>query len=200
MTDLGVHSDQLEGPTTGDAGFIMPGERSSVWGDRRGSVSFSNTSGGSGKASRPADFWLLRGAAQLGEDITSHRSRSAGRQAPDSVGGALPSALRQRLAQAGVSVWQAAQPLSQLREYAVPVFHLEALAVERIYRQTDRRDGAAGRLSGAADAETRSPIMDSAYAVAREARRAAAIWREGQMPDDAAAIWREGQMPDDAAA
>lgn len=178
----GPHADALEGPSSGDAGFVMPGERSSTPTERRGDVAVSDTSGGAGKASRPADFWLLRGAAQLGETAPAQRSRRAERRTPDSAGGELPATLRERLVQAGVFVWQAAQPLSQLREYAVPVFHLEALAVERIYRHTERRAEALGRASGASDGGNRSPIMNNAHAVAREARRAAA----GAYGDDGA--------------
>jgi len=109
------------------------------------------------------------------------------------VGGELPAALRERLEQAGLFVWQAAQPLWQLREYAVPVFHLEALAVERIYRQTGRRDEAAERSSTTADGGTRSPIMDSAHAVAREAHRVAALLREERAIGTAAALRGEEQ-------
>ena len=129
------------GPASGDAGFVMPSSRAGE--GRRGQQNpdrppiAAHTSGG--RASRPADFWLLRGAAQLSEEEPAPRVMAGKPRAPQSHDGELPPAIRERLTQAGLFVWNPATPLWSLREYAVPVFHLEALAVERVYRSSDRR-------------------------------------------------------------
>ncbi|WP_020616339.1 putative amidoligase domain-containing protein [Paenibacillus daejeonensis] len=129
------------GPASGDAGFVMPGGR--MGDSRRGQRNpdrppiASHTSGG--RASRPADFWLLRGAAQLAEEEPSSRAVAGKQRTTPSRDGELPPVIRERLTQAGLFVWNPETPLWSLREYAVPVFHLEALAVERVYRSSDRR-------------------------------------------------------------
>ncbi|MFS0722362.1 putative amidoligase domain-containing protein [Paenibacillus sp. 1P07SE] len=122
-------------PMSGDAGFVM----SDTCGDGDFLDSGVLRSGTARKSSErpllPSGFWLLRGAGRLtGATRSSDQSL---RHPADSEGEGemLPQRLQQRLIEAGLFVWTAALPLSELREYAVPVFHLEALAVERIYRQ-----------------------------------------------------------------
>lgn len=161
----GLPASVDDGPASGDAGFVMPGNRSEGSGvDRQRSdpertrVSVHSSSGK--KASRPADFWLLRGSAQLSDEESVPGEGHGKRKSRTSGGGELPAAIRERLTQAGLFVWTPDKPLWSLREYAVPVFHLDAVAVERVYRPSDKRSRPSGQedRERALQAGERSPL------------------------------------------